>query len=239
MKLVIGHFYPELLNLYGDKGNITTLKKRAEWRDIEVEIKEIKIDDEVDFSEIDIMFIGGGSDREQRIVLKRLHEIKDKIKEYIENDGVMLAICGGYQMLGNYCYLGGNKEEGISVIDMETENGNKRLTSNVILDTPFGKVAGFESHQGRTYIKDNTPFGNVVYGNGNNGEDKKEGVIYKNVIGTNLYGPLLPKNPNIADSIIKNALMRKYGEEITLKELDDSIDLRAKDYIINLYTSKI
>ena len=239
MKLVIGHFYPELLNLYGDKGNITTLKRRAEWRNIEVEVKEIKIDDEVNFSEIDIMFIGGGSDREQLIVLERLHEIKDKIKEYVEADGVVLAICGGFQILGKYCYLAGEKEEGISVVDIVTENGEKRLTSNVILETPFGKAVGFESHQGRTYIRNNLPLGQVIYGNGNNGEDKKEGIIYKNVFGTNLYGPILPKNPEFADLIIKKALERKYKEEILLKELNDSAESRAKDYIINLYTSKI
>lgn len=239
MKLVIGHFYPELLNLYGDKGNIITLEKRAKWRDIEVEIKEINIDCQVDFSGLDIVFIGGGSDREQLIALEKLYAMKEALKEYAENDGVILGICGGYHMLGNYCYIGGEKREGLSVVDIYTDNGDGRLTSNVVMDTPFGVAVGFESHSGRTYIGNNTPLGNVVYGNGNNKEDKTEGVIYKNVIGTNLYGPLLPKNPQITDYIIKKALERKYGEEISLKDLDDSIEKRANIYMTSKYTKEI
>jgi len=239
MKLVIGHFYPELLNLYGDKGNIITLEKRAKWRDIEVEIKEINIDDEVDFSNLDIVFIGGGSEREQLIALENLCSMKEALKEYAENGGVILGICGGYHMLGNHCYIGGEKREGLSVVDIYTDKGEERLTSNVVVDTPLGLTVGFESHFGKTYIGNNTPLGKIVYGNGNNKEDKTEGIIYKNLIGTNLYGPLLPKNPHLADYIIKKALERKYGEEISLKDLDDSIEKRANIYMASKYTKEM
>ncbi len=235
MELNIGHFCPELLNLYGDKGNILTLKKRAQWRDIKCNITEIGIEDEMDISSFDIIFIGGGSDREQKIVLKRLSYERDALKEYIENDGVMLAVCGGYQMLGMYYYLGGEKTDGLNLIDIYTDMGKKRMTSDVIIDTPFGRTVGFESHQGKTFINGNNPLGTVVYGYGNNNEDKTEGIIYKNVIGTNLYGPLLPKNPHIADYIIEKALKRKYNEEFTLKELDDSVEKRANIYMVNRY----
>lgn len=239
MKLTIGHFYPELLNLYGDKGNINSLKKRCEWRGIEAEIQEIKIDDAVDFSKLDVVFIGGGSDREQLIVLNKLSEYKNELKEYAENGGVILAVCGGYQMLGEYMYLNGEKIDGLSLNKIRTEKGEERLTSNVVVDTPFGKVVGFESHLGRVYIGDNTPLGTVVYGNGNNEEDNTEGIIYKNVIGTNLHGPLLPKNPFLADYIIKTALLKKYNEEISLKELDDAVELRANDYIVSISKTEI
>ncbi len=234
MKLKIGHFYPDLLNLYGDKGNILALKKRCEWREIEVEVKEIFLKDPVDFSELDLVFVGGGSEREQRMVCDRLHEIKKDFADYIENDGVVLAICGGYQLLGHYYETENDKVEGLSVLDIKTLAGSSRMIDNVVLHTEFGTVVGFENHSGRTYIGDYQPFGKVLHGHGNNGEDGAEGVIYRNVFGTYLHGPLLPKNPLFTDELIKRALERRYGS-VTLCPLDDNEEQEANAYIVKRF----
>ncbi len=234
MKLTIGHFYPDLLNLYGDKGNILALQKRCEWRGIEVEIKEIALEDAVDFSQLDLVFIGGGSEREQLMVCNRLREMKAEIADYIENDGVVLAICGGYQILGNYYQTDQNQVEGLSVLNFHTLSGPSRMIDNVILDTAFGTVVGFENHSGRTYIGDYQPFGKVLYGHGNNGEDGMEGILYRNVFSTYLHGPLLPKNPLLTDELIKRALMGKYGD-VALCALDDRVEQEANEYIVNRF----
>ena len=230
MNLKIAHLYPELLNLYGDRGNIISLKKRAEWRGIDVEVKEYKLADEIDFENIDILFIGGGSDREQLLVCQRLKEIKKDFKNYVENNGVVTAICGGYQLLGKYYKMKEETVEGLDILDIYTESGEGRLIGNVVIETEFldRPIVGFENHGGRTYIKNHNPLGKVVYGNGNNDNDKAEGVLYKNVIGTYLHGPLFPKNPHLCDYIIKKALQNKYGE-VELEELDDSVEFAANE----------
>lgn len=234
MKITIGHFYPDLLNLYGDRGNILAIKKRCEWRGIEAEVKEFSTDDAVDFSDLDIVFIGGGSDREQLIVCKRLKEIQKDISDYAENDGVILAVCGGYQLLGHYYQLEKEKIEGLSLLNIYTVAGQKRLIDNVIIESDFGMIVGFENHGGRTYIGDHKPLGKVLYGNGNNGEDGQEGVLYRNVFGTYLHGPILPKNPNLTDELITRALTRRYGTA-DLSPLNDEIELQAKEYIVTRF----
>ena len=234
-EIKIAHFYPDLLNLYGDRGNIITLTKRCLWRGIDVSVKEYGINDEVDFSDIDIAFIGGGSDREQLIVCKRLREIKKDITEFAEDMGVILGICGGYQLLGNFYQLENENIEGLSILDIYTVQKKGRLISNVVIENEAGKIVGFENHGGRTYINSHKPFGKVLYGNGNNGEDGFEGVEYKNVYGTYLHGPLLPKNPAFSDKIIRKALERKYKKEITLESLDDKEEKRAAEYIVKRF----
>lgn len=238
MNLKIAHLYPELLNLYGDRGNIISLKKRAEWRGIDVEVKEYKLADEIDFENIDILFIGGGSDREQLLVCQRLKEIKKDFKNYVENNGVVTAICGGYQLLGKYYKMKDETVEGLDILDIYTESGEGRLIGNVVIETEFldRPIVGFENHGGRTYIENHNSLGKVVYGNGNNDNDKAEGVLYKNVIGTYLHGPLFPKNPHLCDYIIKKALQNKYGE-VELEELDDSVEFAANDYVVNRFRS--
>lgn len=238
MNLKIAHLYPELLNLYGDRGNIISLKKRAEWRGIDVEVKEYKLADEIDFENIDILFIGGGSDREQLLVCQRLKEIKNDFKNYVENNGVVTAICGGYQLLGKYYKMKDETVEGLGILDIYTESGEGRLIGNVVIETEFldRPIVGFENHGGRTCIENHNPLGKVVYGNGNNDNDKAEGVLYKNVIGTYLHGPLFPKNPHLCDYIIKKALQNKYGE-VELEELDDSVEFAANDYVVNRFRS--
>ena len=236
MKLKIAHLYPELLNLYGDRGNIISLKNRLIWRGIEAEVIEYKLSDDIDFSDIDIVFIGGGSDREQQLVCKRLHEIKNSLSEYVNDNGVVVTICGGYQLLGKYYKIKDEVVEGLNILDIYTETGKGRLIGNVVIKAELfdRPVVGFENHGGRTFINNHKPFGKVMYGNGNNGNDGGEGVIYKNVIGTYLHGPLLPKNPHLCDYILKKALERKYGD-VELQLLDDKVEFEANDYIVNRF----
>lgn len=237
MKITIGHLYPDLLNLYGDRGNIQCMMKRCEWRGIGAETLEFKLEDEIDFSKLDIVLLGGGSDREQRIVCKRLQEIQKDFKEYVEDGGVVLAVCGGYQLLGNYYQTDEGRMEGLHLADLYTEQKPGRLIDNIVLKSDLFEtpVVGFENHGGRTKIGKNQPFGKVLYGSGNDGESGYEGIVYKNVIGTYLHGPLLPKNPQVCDWLIQKALERKYKEQITLTPLDDKQELEANQYIVDRF----
>ena len=237
MKLTIGHLYPDLLNLYGDRGNIQCMKKRCEWRGIDVEIREYQLTDPIDFSGLDIVLLGGGSDREQQIVCTTLQNIRDDMKAYVEDGGSVIAVGGGYQLLGHYYETGEGKMKGLSLVDLYTKQGSPRLISNVVLkseDFPY-EITGFENHGGRTWIGENRPFGRVVFGYGNNGEDKMEGILYKNVVGTYLHGPLLPKNPHVCDYLLRNAMNRKYGRT-DLAPLDDSQEMEANQYIKNRFS---
>lgn len=240
MKLTIGHLYPDLLNLYGDRGNIQCLMKRCLWRGIEAETIAFELDDNIDFSNLDIVLLGGGSDREQMLVCEKLKEIQKDFKEYVEQGGVVIAICGGYQLLGNYYKTDMGTIEGLSLVDMYTEQGEDRLIDNIVLQSELFDmpIVGFENHGGRTFIGENKPLGKVLYGSGNDGKSGYEGVVYKNVIGTYLHGPLLPKNPQLADELILRALRKKYGENITLSALDDSQEKAANDYIYNRFVKK-
>lgn len=233
MSITIGHLYPDLLNLYGDRGNIACMEKRCHWRGIGAQTIEFNTGDSIDFSKLDIVLLGGGSDREQAIVCKNLLEIQKEFKDYVEDFGVVIAVCGGYQLLGNYYKTEKEVIQGLSLVDIYTEQGEGRLIDNIVLKSEIVSmpVVGFENHGGRTYLNGNKAFGKVLYGAGNDGESGYEGVLYKNVIGTYLHGPLLPKNPQICDYLISKALERKYGEKIKLPKLEDSQEEEANDYI--------
>lgn len=235
MRVTIGHLYPDLLNLYGDRGNIQCLKKRCEWRGIQVSIREYQLEDEIDFSELDIVLLGGGSDREQRLVCERLQEIREDFKAYVEGNGVVIAVCGGYQLLGKYYQTEEGIIPGLELVDLYTEQKEGRLIDNIILKSDLFEmpVVGFENHGGRTYIGKNRPLGRVLYGSGNDGESGYEGVVYKNVIGTYLHGPLLPKNPQICDYLIQKALERKTGGPVPLKQLDDRQEKEANYFMVD------
>ena len=239
-KITIGHLYPDLLNLYGDRGNIACMMQRCIWRGIEAETKEFNLGDKIDFSEVDIVLLGGGSDREQMIVCQKLQEIQSDFKEYVEDGGVVIAVCGGYQLLGKYYKTNKKTIEGLSILDITTEWQPERLIRNIVLNSPLFEqpVVGFENHGGRTYIGDHTPFGKVFYGLGNTGKSGYEGVIYKNVIATYLHGPLLPKNPQVCDYLLEKALQRKYGEEVKLEPLKDETEKKANSYIADRYSDK-
>ena len=237
MKITIGHLYPDLLNLYGDRGNIQCLMKRCQWRGIEAETIPFELEDEIDFSKLDIVLLGGGSDREQMLVCEKLKEIQKDFKAYVETYGVVIAICGGHQLLGNYYKTEQGTMKGLELVDLYTEQGEGRLIDNIVLQSDLldMPIVGFENHGGRTYIKDNKPLGKVLYGAGNDGKSGYEGVVYKNVIGTYLHGPLLPKNPQLADWLISHALEQKYGKKIELAPLDDSQEKEANEYVYHRF----
>ena len=239
MKIKIGHLYPDLLNLYGDRGNIQCMKKRCEWRGIDAEVQEFQITDSINFGDLDIVLLGGGSDREQMLVCEKLKTIQKDFKAYVEDNGVVIAVCGGYQLLGHYYDTDDGRIEGLSLVDLYTEQGSPRLISNIVIQNDEFEypIVGFENHGGRTYIGDNKPLGKVMFGFGNNEKDGAEGVLYKNVVGTYLHGPLLPKNPHVCDYLIKNALERKYGTA-ELEPLDDTQELEANKYIVERFVKK-
>ena len=239
MKITIGHLYPDLLNLYGDRGNIACMMKRCQWRGIEAEMIEFNTGDEIDFCGLDIVLLGGGSDREQAIVCQNLLKIQKQFQEYVEDNGVVIAVCGGYQLLGRYYKTDDGMIEGLNLVDIYTEQEEGRLIDNIVLQSELADmpIVGFENHGGRTYINDNKPFGKVLYGSGNDGKSGYEGVVYKNVIGTYLHGPLLPKNPQICDYLIQKALERKYGP-MTLLPLDDSQEQEANEYIYRRFVKE-
>lgn len=240
MKLTIGHLYPDLLNLYGDRGNIQCFRKRLEWRGMEAEVIPFLSGDKIDFSKLDIVLLGGGSDREQELVCGFLKDIREDFKEYVENDGVVLAVCGGYQLLGKYYKTDKKTIEGLSILDITTEWQPERLIRNIVLKSSLFEqpVVGFENHGGRTYIGNHTPFGKVFYGLGNTGKSGYEGVVYKNVIATYLHGPLLPKNPQVCDYLLEHALKKKYGPEVMLSPLPDELEHMANSYIVGRYSDK-
>ncbi len=238
MKLRIAHLYPDLLNLYGDIGNITTLTKRCEWRNIEVQTDSIYGNEKISFTDYDLVFLGGGSDREQLLVRDKLMSMKKELTSYVEDGGVLAAVCGGYQLLGSYYKLEKETIQGLEILNIQTEIGSTRLISDVVLENEeFGTIVGFENHGGRTYINDHTPLGKVLYGSGNNGKDGYEGVLYKNVIATYLHGSLLPKNPKLADHIIK-LMLEQRGLSTELAPLDDTIENNAHKYIVDRFLKK-
>ncbi|MDL2249553.1 glutamine amidotransferase [Lachnospiraceae bacterium OttesenSCG-928-J05] len=230
-KLTIGHLYPDLLNLYGDRGNIQCFRKRLEWRGMDSEVISVLSGEQADFSKLDIVLLGGGSDREQRLVCEYLLKIKDEFKAYVEDGGVVLAVCGGYQLLGRSYKTDDEVIEGLGILDIETQWQAERLVENIVLKSDLFSmpVVGFENHGGRTYIGEHTPFGKVLFGNGNAEGAGYEGVVYKNVIASYLHGPLLPKNPQVCDYLLSKALKRKYGEEVALEPLDDSLEKAANE----------
>ncbi|NFP93240.1 type 1 glutamine amidotransferase [Clostridium sporogenes] len=237
MKLNICHLYPDLLNVYGDIGNILVLKYRAEQRGIKINVSNVSIKDSFPIDKYDIALFGGGQDYEQAIVSKDMVETKkDDLTEYIEKGKVLLAICGGYQLLGKYYTTPeGEKLDGLNILDIYTEGGDTRFIGNtVIKNEDFNETyVGFENHSGRTYIGNLKPLGKVIAGYGNNGEDQQEGCIYKNTFGTYFHGSLLSKNPELADRLLSTALKNKYGEDIKLDPLDDNLEFKAKEFIVN------
>ncbi|MBE7012573.1 MAG: glutamine amidotransferase [Ruminococcaceae bacterium] len=235
MKITVGHLFPDMLNLYGDSGNIAVLKHRLQSRGIETEVTAYGIEDEIDFSAVDILLIGGGGEREQHLACGRLKQMRDDIVSYAEDGGVILAVCGGYHILGKSYDHNGEKAEGIGVLDIITQNGKERLIGDVVLQSDLVKstVVGFENHTGKTSIGNLKPFGRVLYGHGN-GDDGTEGVVYRHIIGTNLHGPLLPKNPAVADWLIEKAIERR-GGELPLAPLNDTAEQEAHNYIVGRF----
>lgn len=243
MKLTIGYLYGDLMNIYGDTGNIIALRKRAQWRGIDVEIKNISIGNRIPTrqvgTQIDLYFFGGGQDQAQSIVSADLVKSdKEKvIRSEIDRGVPLLSICGGYQLLGDYYKPHkGPKLQGIGLFPAYTLASFDRMIGNIVIESMLGKLVGFENHSGKTYLKKGaTPLGLVLKGFGNNGKDQTEGCIYKNAIGCYMHGSLLPKNPKLADWLLQKALEVKHGKKIELKPLDDSLELQAHNDAIKRF----
>ncbi|OGD86307.1 glutamine amidotransferase [Candidatus Curtissbacteria bacterium RIFCSPHIGHO2_01_FULL_41_11] len=254
LSLNICHLYSDLMDTYGDKGNITALTKRCQWRDIDISVTSISVGDKLSALtlDFDLYFFGGGQDRQQILVGQDLQKKSKEIKEAIESGAVMLSICGGYQLLQNYFKtLEGVEIKGIGLFDAHTKGSTTRMIGNLLINLnhqlksgidyiypashiphPTSNLIGFENHSGKTYLgKDLKPLGTVIKGFGNNGEDKTEGAIYKNAFGCYLHGSLLPKNPHFADYLIVKALERRHGM-VKLKPLDDAIEWQAHESAI-------
>jgi CobQ-like glutamine amidotransferase family enzyme len=237
-RFTVGWLYPDLMNIYGDRGNILTLLKRAEWRDYDARLVELGRGTTQHMGDVDIFFFGGGQDREQGLVYEDLLEHKQApLERAIEAGAAMLAVCGGYQLLGHYYQTAeGERFPGIGLIDVKTEAGKKRFIGDVVVDMQVGDLTpstlvGFENHSGRTFLGPGAaPLGRVRLGFGNNGSDGTEGYVQGGMLGTYLHGSLLPKNPHLADHLIRSALRRRGVSE--LSPLDDSVELAAHARIL-------
>lgn len=250
MKLTIGYFYPDLLNLYGDTGNVEILAFRAKKMGFDVEVIHITIGTDMEasgLSDVNLLFMGGGPDSGQKSMYKDLFDTKRNfVEDYVSSGKVGLYICGAYQLLGKYYKSAdGSVLDGLGVFDLYTQHfgadsprciGNTlaQLSSEIVNDpifpnTPFNdKLVGFENHGGRTYLgKAAKPFAKVLKGHGNNSTDATEGVLYKNSIGTYFHGPILSKNPHLADYLIFKALNLDKQQIETLPKIDDTLVLAA------------
>ncbi len=239
MRLVIAHLYPEWMNLYGDHGNVIALAQRARWHGLEVEVRQLRLGDRLD-DEWDLMFVGGGQDREQLAICQDLEKEKGPVlKELVQEGRVILSVCGGYQLLGRYYRTGtGQVLPGVGLLDAWTVAGNRRCIGDTIVECSLTgekrTLVGFENHSGKTYLgPEARPLGRVVFGNGNNAEDGTEGAVQGTAYGTYLHGSILPKNPWLTDHLIRQALHRRYGPEVELQPLDDRVEERAHQAIID------
>lgn len=242
--LKIVHLLPDLLNLYGDGGNVKCLAQRCFWRDIPVEVAAVYYGDRADLSDADIVFLGGGPDREQKLASEQLFAMKAALLDYIESDGVLLAICGGYQVLGHEWLLADESVEGLGLIDAVTKRPDGdayRLIDDIALESPLAShpVIGYENHAGRTYLGQGMkPFGKVIsatgFGNNDTDSESSDGIWYRGVIGSYLHGPLLSKNPEVTDYLLQSALSRRAGEGedmLILPPLDDAVEHAANDFM--------
>jgi CobQ-like glutamine amidotransferase family enzyme len=236
MELRLLALYPEQMNIYADRGNILFLRHRCEWRGISFSYAAAGPGDRLDPGAHDLIYIGGGQDRDQRVVAADLVDTKrEDLRSAVDDGAVLLAVCGGYQLLGHSYQLGEERISGLGLADLETvREPGERLIGNVAIEADLGAgpqlIAGFENHGGRTYLGDDAqPLGRVVKGFGNNGRDGLEGVRRDNLIGTYLHGPLLPKNAWLADRLIQMALARREGSEPELAQLDDSLETAAHE----------
>jgi len=236
VKIVVGHLYPDYLNIYADRGNIAVLSRRAAWRGHELEVREISVGDPLAPGDHDLLYIGGGQDREQALVAHDLVAKSDGVRESVSAGAALLAVCGGYQLLGrSYRDLHGAALPGIGVFPFDTVAGDTRMIGDVLLECELEPgqrrtLAGFENHAGRTRLDPGAqPLGHVVAGFGNDGESGWEGCRVGRAVGTYLHGPLLPRNPWLADWLLAQALAHRHGEVPELAPLADELEAEAHE----------
>jgi CobQ-like glutamine amidotransferase family enzyme len=255
VRLVLGHLYGDLLNLYADRGNIITLRQRCAWRGIDLEVRQIGIGDRVRPDELDLLFMGGGQDGDQRLMADDLFHLKaDPLRGALDDGLPMLVVCGGYQLFGHfYQPAEGPRLPGLGLFDLHTVHPGPRVPrciGNVVVEwapeaagdavpappPPRRTLVGFENHGGRTFLGPGArPLGRVLSGHGNNARDGTEGAAVHHAFGTYLHGSLLPKNPHLADHLLGLALRRRHPSAI-LAPLDDSLEWRAHDVILRRYS---
>jgi CobQ-like glutamine amidotransferase family enzyme len=234
VKIVVGHLYPDYLNIYADRGNIAVLQRRAAWRGHELEVREISVGERLSPGEHDLLYIGGGQDREQLLVAEDLSAKAGDVLASVEQGAAVLAVCGGYQLLGrSYRGLHGEDLPGVGLFPLDTLAGDTRMIGDVLLECELEPglrrtLAGFENHAGRTHLDAGaSPLGRVVAGFGNDGESGFEGCRVGRAVGTYLHGPLLPRNPWFADWVLTQALARQLGEAPRFDPLPDDLEQEA------------
>ena len=233
-KIRLVHLYPDLMSVYGDRGNVLTLVRRAEWRGIAVDVHERSLGDALDPDDVDLVFFGGGQDREQAVVSPDfLLQKGEAVRQAVEDGAALLSVYGGYQLLGrSYTTVDGQELPGAGLFDIRSVPGPRRHIGNVLIETHLDNeprtLVGFENHSGRTFLgRGVKPLGRALVGAGNNGEDGTEGAVYKNAVGCYLHGSLLPKNPWLADRLLAAALSHRLQEYVTLDPLDDQLEEQA------------
>ncbi len=234
--LRLAYLYPRLMNLYSDTGNVLCLQQRCAWRDIILTVDEIELGEAPDFKAYDLLFIGGGEDRQQTIAARDLVEVKGPaLQEALRDELTCLAVCGGYQLLGEYYRpAAGEDLPGLGHFRAHTRHfaaAAPRCVGNVAAVGDLGWLVGFENHGGRTTLTGSAPLGRVRAGFGNNGDDGTEGAVEKNAMGTYLHGSFLPKNPAVADDLLRRALARR-GISAALPPLNDRLELQARDAVL-------
>ena len=255
MKLVLGYLYPSVMSQYGDRGNVLTVVQRCASRGIDVEIDSLEVGDRVNPDRVDLLLMGGGADSHQRLVCEDLQNVKgDAIRRAVAEGAAAFAVCAGYQLWGHvYKTANGDELPGLGVFDAHTTHraaqtgtrldtitkaGSVRTVGNLIVQWGPHVLVGFENHGGRTYLHGgSSPLGTVVLGGGNNSEDGQEGCVVGNAIGTYMHGPAFPKNPLLADHLIKAALSKRYGT-VDLAPLDDSEEQAAYDRALRQATAR-
>ena len=236
MKIVVGHLYPDYLNIYADRGNIAVLARRAAWRGHELDVRTVSVAEPVRPGEHDLLYVGGGQDREQALVAEDLAAKAEGVRETVAAGAALLAVCGGYQLLGrSYRDVHGVDLPGIGLFPLETVAGETRMIGDVLLECELEPgvsrtLAGFENHAGRTRLDPGAePLGRVVAGFGNDGESGWEGCRLGRAVGTYLHGPLLPRNPWFADWLLAQALAHRLGEPPELTPLGDDLEQQAHE----------
>jgi lipid II isoglutaminyl synthase (glutamine-hydrolysing) len=234
VKIRVGHLYPDYLNIYADRGNIAVLSRRAAWRGHELEVRAVGLGDPVVAGEHDLLYVGGGQDREQALIAPDIAGKGEALREAVAGGAAVLAVCGGYQLLGRfYRDRAGAELPGAGVLPLHTVAGERRMIGDVLLDCELEPgqrrtIAGFENHAGRTILEDGAePLGRVVAGFGNDGDSGLEGCRAGRVVGTYLHGPLLPRNPWLADWLLAQALAHRTGERAAFEPLDDDLEAEA------------
>jgi CobQ-like glutamine amidotransferase family enzyme len=233
-RLLVGHLFPDYLNIYADRGNIAVLSARASWRGYELEVRALGAGAEIRPREHDLFYVGGGQDREQALIAPALAALAPALHEAFEGGAAFLAVCGGYQLLGRfYRDQSGAEQPGVGLLPLHTIAGSRRMIGDVLLECELEPgvrqtLAGFENHAGRTILDGGAqPLGRVVSGFGNDGASGYEGCRVGRAIGTYLHGPLLPRNPWLADWLLAQAIAHRTGTEPDLAPLPDDLEHQA------------